>query len=60
MPGASTTVVVTFTPRIPDVVSCAYFRVLSTGGNELLFSCKAQAQGYDVELSAKSLHFGEV
>ena len=32
----------------------------ATGGNELSFNCKAVALGYDVELSAKTLHFGEV
>ena len=34
--------------------------MLSTGGNELSFNCKAVALGFDVELSAKTLHFGEV
>jgi hypothetical protein len=51
---------VTYTPIIPEVITCAYFKVISTGGNELTFTAKGQAEGYDVELSAKSLHFGEV
>lgn len=32
----------------------------ATGGNELKFGCKGIALGFDVELSSKSLHFGEV
>jgi hypothetical protein len=60
MPGATSTITVTFTPTISDVFSTAYFRVTSAGGNELTFSCKGEAQGYDVDLSAKSVHFGEV
>jgi hypothetical protein len=34
--------------------------VIAAGGNELSFTCSGTATGYDVELSAKSLHFGEV
>lgn len=59
-PGATSTIVVTYTPRIPEVISCAYFRVTTRGGNELKFHCKGQAAGYDVDLSSRSLHFGEV
>jgi hypothetical protein len=59
-PGATSTVLVTYTPSIPDVITCAYFKVISTGGNELTFQCRGQAEGYNVEMSAKSLHFGEV
>jgi hypothetical protein len=34
--------------------------VVSAGGNTLKFACKGVALGFDVELSAKSMHFGEV
>lgn len=53
-------ITVKYTPQIPGVTSCAYFRVNSVGGNELEFNAKGQAEGYSVELSAKSIHFGEV
>jgi hypothetical protein len=33
MPGATSTVIVTYTPSIPDVISNAYFSVISAGGN---------------------------
>lgn len=45
---------------IPGVVSCAYYKISSAAGNELQFSCKGEATGFEVELSAKSLNFGEV
>lgn len=59
-PNTSSTVTVTYTPQIQDIITCAYFKVISAGGNELSFSCKAVAVGFDVELSVKTLHFGEV
>jgi hypothetical protein len=51
---------VTYTPQIQDIITCAYFKVKSAGGYELKFACKGMAIGFDVELSVKSLHFGEV
>lgn len=59
-PNTSNTVTIKYTPTIPGVVSCAYYRVSSSAGNELKFSCKGEAVGFDVELSVKSLNFGEV
>lgn len=59
-PNSSNTVSVTYTPRIQDITTCAYFKVSTNGGNNLSFTCRAVALGFDVELSAKSLHFGEV
>ena len=53
-------VTIKYTPKIPGVSSCAYFKVSSQGGNELNFNAKGQAEGYNVELSAKTVHFGEV
>jgi len=60
LPNTSSTIIVTYTPQIQDILTCAYFKVVSAGGNELSFTCKAVALGFDVELSVKSLHFGEV
>jgi hypothetical protein len=37
-----------------------YFSVVSAGGNTLSFHAKGIAKGFDVDLSVKSLHFGEV
>ena len=30
------------------------------GGNQIEFSCRGEADGYSVELSSKTVHFGEV
>jgi len=60
LPNTSNTVVITYTPQIQDIITCAYFQVTAAGGNELKFSAKGVALGFDVELSAKSMHFGEV
>lgn len=40
--------------------SFCLFKVSAFGGNQIEFSCRGEADGYDVELSAKSVHFGEV
>jgi len=42
------------------VNSFTSFKVSAFGGNEIQFNCKGQADGYNVELSSKSVHFGEV
>jgi len=39
-PGATSTVIVTYTPSIPEVISCGYYKVNAQGGNELNFSCR--------------------
>lgn len=60
LPNTTNTVTITYTPQIQDIITCAYFKVTAAGGNELRFACKGCALGFDVELSAKSMHFGEV
>jgi hypothetical protein len=42
------------------VISCTQYKIKTVGGNELEFSCTGMAQGYNVSLSVKSIHFGEV
>jgi len=59
-PGQSSKITVKYTPRIPNVTSCQYWKVTANGGNELRFSAKGVAEGYKVELSVSSVHFGEV
>lgn len=41
-------------------ISCCYYRITSDGGNELSLSCKGEAEGFSVQLSANSVQFGEV
>ena len=53
-------VTVTYTPQIAGVKSCTMFKVSAFGGNEIEFSCKGQADGYDVALSSTTIQFGEV
>lgn len=60
LPHETEKIQVTFTPTIQDIITCTYFKVVSSGGNTLNFHCKGLALGFDVELSSKSLHFGEV
>lgn len=39
VPGGSSTITITYTPLIQEIITCAYFKVLAAGGNELGFSC---------------------
>jgi hypothetical protein len=59
-PGAILKVTVTYTPSIAGVKSFTLFKVAAFGGNQIEFSCKGEADGYNVELSSKTVHFGEV
>ena len=59
-PGFRAKVTVIYTPQIAGVLSYTKFRVKSHAGNELQIVCKGQAKGYDVELSSKTVSFGEV
>jgi hypothetical protein len=40
-----------YTPEIPGVNSQVQFKVSAFGGNEIKFSAKGLAEGYEVELS---------
>ena len=50
-PGQILTICLSYTPEIPGVNSRVQFRVSAFGGNEIRFSAKGLAEGYDVELS---------
>jgi len=60
VPTGTSTIVVTYTPQIQDIITCAYYKIKAQGGNELSFTCTGAALGFDVQLSSKTLHFGEV
>lgn len=60
LPSQIAKVTVTYTPLIAGVKSFCLFKVSAFGGNQIEFSCRGEADGYDVDLSAKSVHFGEV
>ena len=59
-PGSITKVTVTYTPQLAGVKSYCLFKVSAFGGNQIEFSCRGEADGYSVELSSKTVHFGEV
>ena len=59
-PNASFTITVKFVPSIVGLTSCSQYQVTTVGGNQLTFSVKGQAVGYNVGLSVRSIHFGEV
>jgi hypothetical protein len=49
-----------YTPTLADVKSITHYRVVVKGGNEVNFTSQGLSLGYDVKLSSKSIHFGEV
>ena len=59
-PGQIIKITVSYTPEISGIHSFANFKVSAFGGNEIRFSCKGLAEGYDVNLSVQTIHFGEV
>lgn len=59
-PGGSAKVTVTFGPSIVGQYSCTHYSVKVLGGNELNVTALGQANGIDVYLSSRSIHFGEV
>ena len=59
-PGQITKVTVTYTPQLAGVKSYCLFKVSAFGGNEIEFSCRGEADGYNIELSSKTVQFGEV
>ena len=59
-PGASTTILVTYSPTIVGQFSSRTFEVNVVGGNKLKLVCVGQSNGIDVGLSSNSIHFGEV
>ena len=59
-PGEITKITVAYTPQIAGVTSQTLFKLSAFGGNSIQFSCKGVADGYSVELSSKTVQFGEV
>lgn len=59
-PGQIVKVTVTYTPQMAGVSSFTLFKVSAFGGNQIEFSCKGMADGYDIQLSTKTVQFGEV
>lgn len=59
-PGGSQKITVTYSPSIVGQYSCTHYSVKVLGGNELRATAMGQANGIDVYLSNKSIHFGEV
>jgi len=59
-PNASFKITVKYVPSTVGLTSCTQYSVKVVGGNNLNFSCIGQAEGFNVSLSAKSMHFGEV
>jgi len=59
-PNSLFKITVKYVPSIVSVTSCAQYKIKVLGGNELNFSCLGYATGFNVHLSNKSIHFGEV
>jgi hypothetical protein len=59
-PGASFKITVKFVPTVVGLTSCVQYKVKTVGGNDLAFACIGHADGFNVSLSVKSVHFGEV
>ena len=59
-PNASFKITVKYIPTTVGVHSCTQYKIKTVGGNDLAFSCVGQASGFNVNLSVKSIHFGEV
>lgn len=59
-PNASFKITIKYVPSIVGVTSCSQYKIKTVGGNELNFSALGYATGFNVGLSNKSIHFGEV
>lgn len=59
-PGCSFKITVKYVPSIVGITTCTQYRIKTVGGNDLNFSCVGHAEGFNVSLSVKSIHFGEV
>lgn len=59
-PNASFKIAIKYVPSIVGVTSCSQYKIKTVGGNELNFSALGYATGFNVGLSNKSIHFGEV
>lgn len=59
-PNASFKITVKYVPTVVGLTSCTQYRIKTVGGNDLTFSVIGHADGFNVSLSVKSIHFGEV
>ena len=59
-PSNSSKITVTYAPNIVGQYTNSQFIIKVLGGNEMKLCCLGQANGNDVCLSNKSVHFGEV
>lgn len=59
-PNASFKITVKYIPSVVGLSSCTQYKVKTVGGNDLTFSCIGHAEGFNVILSTRSIHFGEV
>jgi hypothetical protein len=61
IPSKSTFLIkVTYDPKIAFLDSVSHYQVICKGGNTVDFELKGSATGYDVQLSTKSIDFGEI
>ena len=59
-PGEMMQVNVTYRPKIANCQESAKYRLWCDSGNKLTLHAQGNAVGFDVNLSAKSINFGEV
>lgn len=59
-PGELFSLKVTYKPKVAGVMSSAKYRVWAKSGNKVNLSATGFGTGYDVDLSARSINFGEV
>ena len=60
MPGGFHEISITYAPSIVGMYTNAQYLIKTLGGNELKLQCMGQADGTEISLSSKSIHFGEV
>ncbi len=56
-PNAAFSITAKFVPTVVGLVSCTAFKIRTVGGNELQFSCVGCANGFNVYLSNRSVHW---
>lgn len=59
-PSSSFKITVKYVPTVVGLTTCTQYIVKTVGGNDLNFACIGYAEGFNVSLSVKTVHFGEV
>lgn len=59
-PKAAFSIEVKYVPTLVGTFSCSQYKISVRGGNTLDLTCQGIAKGFDVSLSSKTIHFGEV